>query len=102
MIEMSDDSDQLTAADMVSAIREEFSGVSGPVSVEHFAALYGVLAAQSDAILSLFALVAKANPQIIFTDEMQSVNAAIKQQSNALSTGLIDLAKAYGNTESKP
>lgn len=99
---MTEEAEHPTAADMVSLIRDEFSGVEKPVTAEHFSALYGVLAAQSDTILALYALIMKAEPKLVFTDARLAADKAIEQQSQALSDALIGLAKAYGNTEGKP
>ncbi|WP_313349353.1 hypothetical protein [Paracoccus sp. (in: a-proteobacteria)] len=98
---MTDKNQHPDAAEMVALIKSEFDGVRTPVSAEHLAAMYGVLAAQSDAILAVYTLAMKANPQLIFSDARISAEKAMAQQADALSAALIQLAKDYGNTDSK-
>lgn len=96
---MGNSDNQPSVFDMIEAIKTEFEGVDTPVSAEHVAALYGVLAAQSDAMLALYALTMKANPRNIFTDERIAADKALQEQVGVLQDALIGLAKSYGKTE---
>ena len=96
-----DDGNDGLAAKLIDRIEEEFGGVSTPVSAEHVARLYGVMAAQSDAIHAVFALAMKSAPQLVFSDQRIELERAMTAQVDALGSALIALAKDYGKTESK-
>ena len=91
----------LSAVDMISMVSDEFGGVDTPVSAEHVAALYGVLAAQSDAMLSILALAIEANPKLASSGRGTAAEQAMNVQIDALSNALMSLARSYGKTESK-
>lgn len=91
----------LTGAEMAESITAEFKGASAPVSAEHFAALYAVIAAQIDATQAVFALAMKANPKLIFEDVAMEAKAANATAADVFADALVKLAKAYGNTEGR-
>lgn len=98
---MSDEMEAPSAAELAGLIKVEFEGVTTPVSAEHLAAVYAVIAAQSDAMLSLYKLIFQANPHQIFSDARVEAEQALSMQADALSGALIQLARAYGKTEGK-
>lgn len=64
-----DSYESLNAASLAETIREEFKDADRPVTIRDVADLYGLVAAQHEATLAVYALAMKANPGIIFTDE---------------------------------
>lgn len=88
------------AFDLIARIEEEFGGVAEPVSAEHVARLYGVMAAQSDAIRAMYALAMKGTPQLVLSEQRIELERAMSAQVDALGSALLALAKDYGKTES--
>lgn len=89
--DLSDGSDSRA---LIELLKREFGGVDRPVTAEEMARLYGVMAAQHEATLAAFALVMKATPHLIFTDEAVAARNAMSNSADALSAALKDLAVA--------
>lgn len=79
---------------LIDLIKSEFADSSRPASTAELARLYGVMAAQHDAMLACFAIAVKANPRLIFTDEVQAGQKAIGNAIQALGDALTDLASS--------
>lgn len=93
--------DGSAARELIEAIKREFEGVDRPVTAHEIARLYGVIAAQHEANLSVFALAMKANPKLIFSDQATNAEKAIRASSSALTGALRDLAIASMSEEDR-
>lgn len=91
-----DSYESLNAASLAETIREEFKDADRPVTIRDVADLYGLVAAQHEATLAVYALAMKANPGIIFTDEATEAKRAIEQTVDVFLEAIRSLARAAG------
>lgn len=76
-------------------ISSTFRHADAPIAVRDLASLYGVLAAQQEALLAVYALTMKAKPDLIFTDQSVDVQKAISRAADMFRDTLTGLAAAY-------
>lgn len=76
-------------------ISTAFRDAKAPVAVRDLASLYGVLAAQQEALLAVYALAMKAKPDLIFTDQAVDVDKAISHAADMFRDTLTGLAAVY-------
>ncbi len=101
---MSDEDDQIDgsdAAELIEVVKREFEGVDRPVTATELARLYGVMAAQHEAILATFQVALQANPRLLFTDDSINAQSAMRAYVRALTEALRDLATASMNDEDR-
>lgn len=83
-------------ADKLSdAISTAFQDAKAPVAIRDLASLFGVLAAQQEALLALYTLTMKAKPDLAFTDQAVDVDKAISRAADMFGDALTVLAATY-------
>ena len=71
------DPDDINARSLTSALYEEFSKSSRPLTVGDAAEILGLMAAQHEANIAMFSLVLKAVPKAVETNEMLQAKDAL-------------------------
>jgi hypothetical protein len=96
-----DEDDSPSAPDLIELIRREFKGVDRPITAEELADIYGVIAAQHEAIMACFKLTMRVKPALIFEDEVVHARREIITSVNALTGALKRLALASMSEEDR-
>lgn len=90
------------AASLIAALRRIFEPVDAPASIKQLAEIYGVLAAQQDAMDRLQAMVLRGYMGENVVEEAEATSAALRVSSRAFSDALKRLANdldAYGDEQ---
>ncbi|MEH6504985.1 MAG: hypothetical protein V7786_01830 [Sulfitobacter litoralis] len=96
-----DDDENPSAPALIALIQKEFRGVDRPVTAEELADMYGVIAAQHEAIMACFKLTMRVKPDLIFEDEVVHARREILTSVNALTGALKKLARASMSDDDK-
>lgn len=90
---MSENND-IDAERLSEVIKRTFSSADSPATARDIAGFYGVLAAQQEALLAVYALAMKANPKLIFEQVSLDAGEKIALSSRVFEAALIALAEA--------
>jgi hypothetical protein len=88
-----------SASSLIAIIEREFIGDDEPATKHDLARLYGVMAAQHEALIACFALAMQARPELIFTDRSVSAQKSLQCAVDAMTKALTDLATTPGDDE---
>lgn len=79
---MSELSNSPSIEELLQSFDEEFESKHQPATVAQLARLYGVIAAQQEAFIAMFAFVMRANPQMVISPEREELHRAITILTN--------------------
>lgn len=83
--------DEPTAKHMAEMVLKEFDGDDRPATVEMVARLYSTLFVQQEAMIDLFAFMAKIHPELVFSDPVVDLRNSILTSNKMLADSLIEL-----------
>ncbi|TBN48490.1 hypothetical protein EYF88_13365 [Paracoccus sediminis] len=76
-------------------ILSSFQEVETPVAIRELASLYGILAAQQEALLAIYELMMKARPDLSSSEEAADVEKAMSRAAEIYGNALMALARSY-------
>lgn len=91
------DEPKFDAAAMIR-LMEDIKGADTPVAAQDIAALYMVMATQMEAMIAVYGLAMRANPNLLFSDPMLGAQSKLRALTENYQKAVATFKKRYEDT----